>query len=187
VRFLKTVWLAARLRLTHQTRLALGAYIKGWPNIRFGRHCKIHDAVAIDASRGGLVALANAVTINRQAMLIGGRGGIQLGEQVEINNMTIIDGTGGVAIGDRSLIGPGVRIISYQHRFDARQAIREQASDAQPIDIGRDVWIGANAIILAGVTVGEGAVIGAGAVVSRDIPAWAVAVGVPARVVRYRE
>ncbi len=53
--------------------------------------------------------------------------------------------------------------------------------------IANDVWIGANAIILHGVTIGEGAVIAAGAVVTHDIPAWAIAGGVPARIIKYRK
>lgn len=187
MRFLKNLLLSLKLRGTQKTRLSLGAYIKGAGNIRFGMGCKIHDSVSIDASRSGLVTLGDSVTINRLAMLTGGRGGIRLGNQVEINNMSIIDGTGGVEIGERTLIGPGVRIISYQHLFDGHQPIREQASESKPIHVARDVWIGANAVILAGVRIGEGAVIGAGAVVSKDIPAWSIAVGVPARVVRHRE
>lgn len=55
-----------------------------------------------------------------------------------------------------------------------------------PVEIGHDVWIGAHAIILSGVSIGTGAVIGAGAVVTKDIPTYAIAVGNPARVVRYR-
>ena len=153
MRFLKNLLLSLKLRGTKKTRLALGAYIKGAGNIRFGMGCKIHDSVSIDASRSGLVTLGDSVTINRLAMLTGGRGGI----------------------------------ISYQHLFDGHQPIREQASEAKPIHVARDVWIGANAVILAGVQIGEGAVIGAGAVVSKDIPAWSIAVGVPARVVRQRE
>jgi len=54
------------------------------------------------------------------------------------------------------------------------------------IKIGDDVWIGARAIILSGVSIGSGVIIGAGAVVTKDIPDWAVAVGNPARVIRYR-
>lgn len=187
MRLLKTLLLSIWLRRTRKTRLAPGAYVKGASHVRFGNGCKIHDGASLDAARGGLISLGDSVTINRLAMLVGGRGGIILGDQVEINNQTIIDGTGGVELGARCLIGPGVRIISYQHRFDGRQPIREQASDALPIRIESDVWVGANAVILAGVCVGEGAVIGAGAVVSRDVPPWGVAVGVPARVVRFRQ
>lgn len=56
----------------------------------------------------------------------------------------------------------------------------------KPVVIGDDVWIGARVIILPGVTVGKGAVLGAGTVVARDVPEWAVVVGNPARVVKFR-
>ncbi|HDZ8876661.1 hypothetical protein J4G66_16215 [Aeromonas dhakensis] len=59
-------------------------------------------------------------------------------------------------------------------------------SSNQKIKIGNDVWIGANAIILPGVTIGDGAVVGAGAVVTRDVPDYAIVVGVPAKVIRQR-
>ena len=52
--------------------------------------------------------------------------------------------------------------------------------------IGNDVWIGSNAVILGGVTIGDGAVVGAGAVVTRDVPAYAIVIGSPARILRYR-
>lgn len=174
-------------RLRAKTRIAWGTYLKGYERIYLGSKCKIHSDVSIDASRGGAVICGDRVTLNRYAYLQGGSEGVRLGDGVEVNNHTIINGTGGVTIGARTLIGPGVRIISYQHRFDGRRPVHEQPSDRLPITIGLDVWIGANAVILAGVTVGEGAVIGAGAVVTKDVPAWAVAVGVPARVVRQRE
>ena len=56
----------------------------------------------------------------------------------------------------------------------------------KPVTIGNDVWIGVNAVILDGLTIGDGAIIGAGAIVTRDVPPYAIALGVPARVVKYR-
>lgn len=105
----------------------------------------------------------------------------RVGNRVEINNFGIVNGTGGVGIGADTLVGPGVRIISYQHRHARGATIRSQPVDAKPIRIGRDVWLGANAIILAGVTVGDGAV------VREDVPAYAVVAGVPATIKKYRE
>jgi len=64
--------------------------------------------------------------------------------------------------------------------------IRQQGADERPIVIGDDVWIAASAIVLGGVTVGDGAVVGAGAVVTKDIPPYSIALGVPAQVVGQR-
>ena len=186
MRILKAFFLALRLRLGNRTRLSLRSYLKGIDRLTIGRSCKIMRGVTLDASRSGEIRLDDKVTLNQQAILIGGNGGIRLGQGVEINCFGFIDGSGGVDIEERTLVGPGVRIITYQHAFDGREPICMQDSVTAPVRIGRDVWIGANVVIMSGVTIGEGAVVGAGAVVSRDIPAWAVAVGVPAKVLRYR-
>lgn len=186
MRWLKTLWLVLTVRHATGSRVSVRTYVKGHDRISMGVDCKIHCDVSLDASRSGRIRLGNGVTLNRYAYLQADVGGIELGERVEINNYTIVNGTGGVWIGDDTLIGPGVRIISYTHGILPGQVVRSQPAVGQPIVIGSGAWIGANAVILAGVTVGDGAVVGAGAVVTRDIPAGAVAVGVPARVTRNR-
>jgi acetyltransferase-like isoleucine patch superfamily enzyme len=168
-------------------RVSLSAYIKGHEGITLGRGCKIHADASVDASRSPGVRLGDKVTLNRYAYVQGGGGGVRLGNRVEINNFSIVNGTGGVDIGEDTLIGPGVRIISYQHRFAGGTTIRSQAVEAKPIRIGRDVWLGANSVILAGVTIGDGAVVAAGAVVRQDVPANAVVAGVPATIKKFRE
>jgi acetyltransferase-like isoleucine patch superfamily enzyme len=182
---LKNVLFVIKHRLSSHSRISANVYIKGHKNISLGQRCKIHDSASLDASRG-VLSLGDRVTLNRFAYLQADKGGIRLGNRVEVNNFSIINGTGGVVIGDDTLIGPGVRIISYQHQYDAGKLIREQPSVAKAIQIGRDVWIGANAIILAGVTIGDGAVVGAGAVVTKDVASNAVVVGVPAKQVKSR-
>lgn len=167
-------------------RVSFAAYIKGHERIALGGGCKIHADASVDASRSPGVRFGDKVTLNRYAYVQGGNGGVRLGDRVEINNFSIVNGTGGVDIGDDTVIGPGVRIISYQHRTARGATIRSQPVNALPIRIGRDVWIGANAIILAGVTVGDGAVVAAGAVVREDVPAFAVVAGVPATIKKMR-
>lgn len=168
-------------------RVSLSAYIKGHEGIRLGRGCKIQADASVDATRSHGVSFGDKVEINRFAYVQGGNGGVRIADRVRVNNFAIINGTGGVDIGEDTLIGPGVQIISYQHRYARGTTIQSQPVDARPIRIGRDVWLGANAIILAGVTIGDGAVVAAGAIVREDVPACAVVAGVPATIRKYRE
>lgn len=93
---------------------------------------------------------------------------------------------GRVTIGDDALFAPDVFVTAAGYRFDDGAPIRAQAMDEADVVIGRDVWLGARAIVLPGATIGDGAVIGAGAVVRGAVPAMAIAAGAPARVVGRR-
>ncbi|MCB9159898.1 MAG: CatB-related O-acetyltransferase [Caldilineaceae bacterium] len=86
------------------------------------------------------------------------------------------------------MMAPDVTIVGENHRFDRLDLpMRLQGYQRfPPVRIEDDVWIGARAIILPGVTIGQGAIIGAGAVVTKDVPAYAVCAGNPARVLRLR-
>lgn len=106
---------------------------------------------------------------------------IRLGRGVFLNfNCVILDSVD-VRIGDGTQIGPGVQILGADHPRDPAQR-RAMLEFGQPVRIGANVWIGAGAIILPGVTMGDDAIIGAGSVVTRDVPAGATVVGNPARV-----
>ena len=92
-----------------------------------------------------------------------------------------------VVIGEDCLIAELVSIRDHDHRFaDLDVPIRAQGADVAEVNIGRNVWIGSKATVLKGVTIGDDAIVGAGAVVTRDVPANAIVIGVPARVVRFR-
>lgn len=94
---------------------------------------------------------------------------------------------GSVHIGKRAEIAPNCAFYPYDHAMRSGIPIRSQPLISRgDIVIGDDVWLGFGAIVLAGVRIGDGAVIGAGAVVTQDVPSEAIAVGVPARVVRHR-
>ncbi|MGX9120380.1 sugar O-acetyltransferase [Mesorhizobium sp. BHbsci] len=107
---------------------------------------------------------------------------IELGAQVFFNFNCIVLDACRVRIGDYALFGPGVQILTPIHPLDA--ALRRKQLYGKPVEIGSDVWVGAGAIILPGVTLGSGTVIGAGSVVTRDIPAGVFAAGNPCRVIR---
>ena len=86
------------------------------------------------------------------------------------------------------MMGPEVVIYTSGHKFDRTDIpMMEQGNtDAEPVTIGDDVWIGRRVMIMPGVTIGNGCVIGAGAVVTKDIPPYSVAGGVPAKVLKSR-
>jgi len=94
---------------------------------------------------------------------------------------------GNIIFGRDVMIGPKVVIWGRDHGTVLGFPMREQGSVKKDIVIGNDVWIGANVTILKGVTIGNGVVIGAGSVVVNDIPQYAIAVGNPAHVIKYRE
>lgn len=105
---------------------------------------------------------------------------ITLGRHVHINFDCVILDSAEVEIGDNVLIGPKVCIVTPSHKFPPVMR-RDIATVARKVVIGDDVWIGAGALILPGVTVGDGAIVGAGAVVTKDVPAGETYAGVPAR------
>lgn len=113
------------------------------------------------------------------------RGDVEFGAHTTVNPYAMISGK--VRCGDGVRIASHVSIVGFNHGFDdPSMPIHMQKHESLGITIGDDVWIGANAVVLDGVTVGRGAVIAAGAVVSKDVPAMAIVGGVPAKVVRYR-
>lgn len=108
---------------------------------------------------------------------------IRIGERFYANfNLTILD-CALVTIGDRVMFGPNVSIFAATHETEV-QSRRDNIEYAYPVTIGDDCWIGGHVVILPGVTIGEGCTIAAGAVVTKDIPAWSVAMGTPARVTK---
>lgn len=85
------------------------------------------------------------------------------------------------------MIAANCAFYSYDHGVSPDQPVRNQPLQSKgPIVIGDDAWIGTGVIVLSGVNVGVGAVIGAGSVVTRDVPAGAIAVGNPAKVIKIR-
>ncbi len=111
-----------------------------------------------------------------------------VGDDVDIAKDVLITTSGGVEIGDRTLIGYRTQIISSNHTIPAVGLPFPISGDEhKKIIIEKDVWIGANCVITAGVRIGEGAVVAAGAVVTKDVESNAIVGGVPAKLIRYRE
>lgn len=123
----------------------------------------------------------NAIFSNPERIEIGAR--LNLGARC---TLWAGPGTGRIVIGDDVLFGPEVMVTAANYRFNDGSPVTAQAMDEADVIIGNDVWLGARAIVLPGSRIGDGAIIGAGALVRGAIPAGAIAVGTPARVVGQR-
>ena len=108
---------------------------------------------------------------------------VHFGKNVYANfGLTLVD-DGDIFVGDYVLFGPNVNVATANHPLDPE--LRKKAYQYNtPVHIGNNVWIGAGAVIVPGVTIGDNSVIGAGSVVTKDIPADCVAVGNPCRVIK---
>ena len=106
---------------------------------------------------------------------------LRIGENVFINIGCRFQDTGGITIGDETLVGHGSTLTTLNHSIDPD---RRADMTPAPIVIGRNAWLGAGVTVVPGVTIGDGAIVGAGAVVTKDVPADAIVAGVPATLVR---
>jgi maltose O-acetyltransferase len=110
---------------------------------------------------------------------------VEIGDYSSFGNRCVIQG--GVKIGSYVLMGPDVKIYTRNHNMqDISIPMRSQGDSLLPVTIGDDVWMACNVVILPGVKIGSHAVIGAGAIVVKDVPEYAVVVGNPARIVKFR-
>lgn len=161
--------------------LYIGNKFRQYKKCTFGVGCQFRSPKTIE--------LAGDINFGENSFLSASCGSIQIAKNTAFNmNVHINADVGGnIKIGESCLIGPNVVMRTAGHRYNNPNiAIKKQGHDIGDIILGNDVWVGSNAIILGGVKIGDGAVIGAGAVVTKDIPYMAVAVGVPAKVIKYR-
>jgi acetyltransferase-like isoleucine patch superfamily enzyme len=157
--------------------------------IHVGSNVVVDDNCLLDAkgdtNRG--IRIADGVFVGRNSILSCKDGDIDLADGANIGFNCEIFSASRVAIGKRVLMAAYSYVIGGDHDFsDPSKPVLEQSRTSAGVVVGDGVWMGAGAKILDGVTIGDGAVIGAGAVVRESIPASAIAVGIPARVVGTR-
>ncbi|MCA9529367.1 MAG: acyltransferase [Myxococcales bacterium] len=134
------------------------------------------------------IALGRNVYVGHQTILKGYYNArMEIGDQTWIGQQCFFHSAGGLRIGARVGVGPGVRILTSTHAEAGRDVpVLGAPLRFAPVVVEDDADLGVGAIVLPGVTIGRGAIIGAGAVVASDVPAYTVAAGVPARVQRER-
>lgn len=177
-------------RLGRGAIIGKGVVLRYPGRIDVGDHLSLDDYVLLDASGAGEegIRLGNDVIVSRNCVVQGKTGSVWIGDKTDIGVNTVISSASGVSIGHSVLIAGNCYIGGGRYISDRLDIpMMEQGSYSNgPVRIGDDVWLGAGAIVLDGVSVGKGTIVGAGAVVAKDLPEFSVAVGVPARVVKSR-
>ncbi len=172
-----SLWLGYKLATRH-------------PNATIARSCQIHPEARV-YPRSGRIIIGEQCSIALGALI---QGNVRIGDECSVQAYGNIVGYGDpdctegiITIGNKVRIASHCVMVAANHRFtDPEQTIHGQGIDPAPITIEDDVWLGARVNVLAGVTIGQGSVIGAGSVVTKDIPPYSIAAGVPCKVIKQR-
>src|SRR5262245_57529230 len=168
---------AMRFRIARLRLLGMQIGRKCWiRRIRVPRNpwdIAIGDKVALD---DGVVVLTTGLRTERPRLVIG--------SCTYVNRFTMFDASERIELGCRCLVGPFCYITDHDHAYASEGSGRGQCLPGAPVSIGDEVWIGAGAVSLKGVSIGNGAVIGAGSVVTRSVPFHGKVAGIPARPIK---
>lgn len=144
----------------------------------FGESIRIHGNLRIE--------LEERVAF-RDGCQLGGNGLLRVGDRTSIKVECMLVALERIEIGSDVMLAPRVYVLDVDHCFSNRSTpISKQGYLVSPVTLGEGVWIGTGAVEIKGVTIGEGAIIGANSLVTRDIPPYTVAAGIPARVIKER-
>lgn len=155
-------------------------YFHGVRILHFYGYAHVHQVSKL--TRGAGVQIAPNVSFrNAERISIGA--GSHIGEY---STIWAGNATGRITFGDKALLAPRVTVTASNYGIDSGVPPMDQPKVESDIVIGAGTWLGADVIVLAGVNIGDGAIVAAGAVVTKDVPANAIAGGVPARVIGWR-
>lgn len=148
-----------------------------------GRHAVIHCSVRMDTPPYRKFSLGNYSVVESYSCINNAVGDVIIGDYTRVGlHNTII---GPVTIGSHVNLAQGITVTALNHNFsETDKRIDEQGVSTTPVTIDDDVWIGANAVILPGVSIGTHSVVAAGAVVTKDVPPHSLVAGVPAKIIK---
>lgn len=153
----------------------------------FGDNCDLRPGVQVTVADQAELLVGTDTVLDRGTVLEVASGSLRIGRRVVFGHHCTVAAKQSVVIGDDCLIAELVSVRDHDHETaDVRVPMRDQGARCAPVVIGRDVWLGTRVVVLKGVTIGDGSIIGAGAVVTRDVPPYSIAIGVPARVIGRR-
>jgi acetyltransferase-like isoleucine patch superfamily enzyme len=156
------------------------AFLRRGAYVRRPFHGNAHQML-----RQGRLEIGRGTVLESGVTLQSAEGHVRLGQRVYLSRGVTVGAVDRVDIGDFALIGPGCYITDADHRFgDPLVPVPDQGMSVKgPTVIEDNVWLGANVVVTSGVRIGRRSVIGANSVVTRDIPEFSIATGIPARVV----
>lgn len=148
-----------------------------------GKCSKIHRSVRMDTPPYRKFSLGDYSVVESYSCINNAVGDVIIGDHTRVGlHNTVI---GPVTIGSHVNLAQGITVTALNHNFAEKDLrIDEQGVSTSPVTIGNDIWIGANAVILPGVTIGDHSVVAAGAVVTKDVPPHTLVAGVPAKIIK---
>lgn len=174
-------------QLGHGSHIREGVEFRGTQRIHLGNNLSLHRHVRIRSLHANSsIYIDNDVSLDRSVDIKANHGLIKIGQKSYVGPFSCISG-GNITIGNHCLIASHSGIYANNHKFHtSAKPIMEQGSSFKGIVIEDDCWLGSGVKVMDGVTIGKGSVIGAGAVVTKSIPPYSIAVGVPAKVTGQR-
>lgn len=183
-------WLYERLKPAHR-RWAQAwqeewqTYLGTMETISIGNNCFIAPEAKLFAEPGRAIVIGDNTWIAADAVI---HGPVTLGNGVSINHHVTLDGgTKGITIGDHSRLAAYVCAYAFNHGMDSDRLIKDQPVCSKGIVIGSDVWIGAQAGIVDGISIGNGAIVGMGSIVTKDVGPFQKVAGNPAKPIGTRD
>lgn len=184
-------------------KVLLNLFAKAWAQVRIAFYeqkynCHIHHKALILVQDSTKFSLSEGVFIGANTVLLcmddpkgaAGIAKLSIGKGTSIGEMNNIRAAGGeISIGEKCIFSQYITIVAANHLISKDKFMIDQPWDTtkNKVVISDDVWIGSHAQIMPGVTIGKGAVIAAGATVTKDVEPYAIMVGSPAKLLRYRE
>lgn len=179
-----------RLRMHWRPKVLSAARRLYWKNLGMTigadtRMSRVHVTWPHRVLLGERVSLEHGIYFNAAGAHAPGIA-ISIGDGTFVGSGCEFNAIQGISIGANCLIASGCRFVDHDHGIQAGQLMKLQDEISSAIQVGTDVWIGANSIVLKGVSIGDGAIVAAGSVVTKSVAPYAIVAGVPAKFIKSR-